>query len=121
MRLIVDGLDEVHPVKLVRATGGTFRSALWREVMAAMINRPLEVVSEAEGTALGAAALGLFALRRAATLEAALGQLVDPSGAEPVPVSADPALVDVYDASRETIAARTAELERVGRAFAASG
>jgi gluconokinase len=119
MRLIVDRLDEVHPVKLVRATGGTFRSQLWREVMAATVGRPLEVVSEAEGTALGAAALGLFALRRAATLEAALAQLVDPGGAEPVPVIADPAQVEVYDRSRTMVATRIAELERVGEAFAA--
>jgi gluconokinase len=117
MRLIVDRLSEVHPVGTVRATGGVFRSQLWRGVMAAMIGRPLEVVSEAEGTALGAAAVGLFGLGRATTLAQALAQLVDPHGAEPVP--ADPSLVAVYDRSRTAIAERIAELGPVGDAFGA--
>jgi gluconokinase len=121
MRLIVDRLSEVHPVRTVRATGGVFRSQLWREVMAAMIDRPLEVVSEAEGTALGAAALGLFALRRATTLGEALAQLVDPPGAEPLPVPVNPALVAVYDSSRAAITRQIAELGPVGEAFADSG
>jgi gluconokinase len=119
MRLIVDRLSEVDPVRIVRATGGVFRSELWRGVMAAMIGRPLEVVSEAEGTALGAAAVGLFALGRATTLAQALAQLVDPHGAEPMPVPADASLVAVYDRSRTAIAERIAELGPVGEAFAA--
>ena len=40
--------------------------------MAASLERPLYVVGDAEGTALGAAALGLFALGRADDLGGAL-------------------------------------------------
>jgi gluconokinase len=75
LRLIIDRLDRVEAVQAVRATGGAFRSSLWRESMAAAAGRPLYVLDEAEGTALGAAALGLWALGAAPSLEAALGQL----------------------------------------------
>jgi gluconokinase len=118
MRLIVDRLDGVHPVHSVRATGGVFRSPLWREVMAAMIGRPFEVVGEAEGTALGAAALGLFALQRAANLTDAVALLVDPRTAAAVPVDARSDLVAAYDRMRTRIPELITELGRVATAVA---
>jgi gluconokinase len=75
MRIIVDAVDEVEPVSVVHATGGCFRSSLRRDVMAATIGRPLHVVDGANGTVLGAAAHGLFAMGRAATLADAAQQL----------------------------------------------
>jgi gluconokinase len=103
MRIILDQLGEVKPVSSVRATGGVFRSALWREVMAATLGRPVHIVEGAEGTALGAAALGLFALGRAPTLTDAVARLADP-GAEPTtPVEADPQLVATYDRVRASV------------------
>ncbi|NUU25166.1 MAG: sugar kinase, partial [Streptomycetaceae bacterium] len=85
---IVRDLDRVHPVGAVRITGGAFRSALWRRVVAAVVDRPTVFASGAEGSALGAAALGLYALGRAPSLDAA-PVLLDPSTAEgePVPVT----------------------------------
>ena len=59
---IVDHLHRIEPVVSVRATGGTFRSQLWRQVLAAVLDRPLSIGGDAEDTALGAAALGLQAL-----------------------------------------------------------
>ena len=59
---ILDGLESVEPVTSIRATGGAFRSALWREVLAGVLDRPLTVTAGAEGSALGAAALGLHAI-----------------------------------------------------------
>ena len=53
--------------------------------MAATLDRPLYVVGDAEGTALGAAALGLFALGRAPDLGGAVAQLSDPAAAAPRP------------------------------------
>ena len=69
---IVDALDTVSPVESVRATGGPFRSSLWQNVMAATLARPFTVQPDAGGTALGAAALGWFALGGAPTLNDAL-------------------------------------------------
>ncbi|WP_347350743.1 gluconokinase [Intrasporangium sp.] len=72
---ILDGLDEVTPVTSIRGTGGVFRSDLWREILAAVLGRPLVVTAGAEGSALGAAALGLLAVGRATTLEQAVETL----------------------------------------------
>lgn len=72
---IVDGLDAVSPVTSVRATGGVFRSRVWREVTAGVLGHPLTVTGGAEGSALGAAALGLLAVGRASSLRDGLDQL----------------------------------------------
>ena len=120
MRLIVDRLNEIAPVHSVRATGGVFRSPLWREVMAAMLARPLQVVGEAEGTALGAAALGLFALGRAQGLRDAVSLLADPDAPAPPWVDADPQLVETYDRVRAEIPRQIRELDRVADLFAAA-
>ena len=52
----------INRVEEVRATGGVFRSPLWREVVAGVLNRPLVVTGAAEGSGLGAAILGALAL-----------------------------------------------------------
>jgi len=72
---IVADLDRVHPVTAVRATGGVFRSALWRAVLPAVLDRPVHLSSGEEGSALGAAALGLHALGRTPRPEDALALL----------------------------------------------
>lgn len=118
MRLIVDRLDAVARVELVRATGGVFRAGLWREVMAAMLARPLEVVGEAEGTARGAAALGLLALGLAPAPADALALLADPGAPGPPQVRADSEQVATYDRLRASIPGLVAELERVAGLFA---
>ncbi len=73
---VVDVLDTVAPVDRVRATGGAFRAPLWRTSVAAALRRPLSVGSDAEGGALGAAALALHALGHTARLEDAPALLV---------------------------------------------
>lgn len=100
---IVDGLDQVSPVTSVRATGGVFRSPVWRDILASALDRPLHVTGGAEGSALGAAALGMLAIGRTDTLRGALGALapalVDDEGEAVLP-TADPA---VYDRVRASI------------------
>lgn len=103
MRLILDRLDKVYPVSAVRATGGAFRSPLWRDLMAAALDRPLHIVGEAEGTALGAAALGLLALQRASSLHDALSSLASPDDRNSAPVEASPALVAAFAHLRSRI------------------
>ena len=59
---ILRRLRTIARVEEVRATGGVFRSALWRDVVAGVLNRPLIVTGAAEGSGLGAAILGAKAL-----------------------------------------------------------
>ncbi|WP_436791832.1 gluconokinase [Yinghuangia sp. YIM S10712] len=96
---IVDDLERVHPVTAVRVTGGAFRSPLWRSVVAATVDRPTVFTSGAEGSALGAAALALYALGCAPTLDAAPA-LLDPASAEGDVVVTSAADVDTYRAMR---------------------
>ena len=98
----------------VRVTGGTFRSALWREVMAAALERPLHVVGDAEGTALGAAALGLFALGRAPDLGGAARAALGPGGRrDRVRIDPDPALAATYRRQRAAVPALIGALAAV--------
>jgi gluconokinase len=103
---VVRDLDRVHPVETVRITGGAFRSALWRRVVAAVVDRPTVFTTDAEGSALGAAALGLHALGRAATPEAAAA-LLDPAYGAGEPVTVPEADARAYRARREAAIRRT--------------
>jgi gluconokinase len=96
MRVVLDRVDSVAHVTSVRATGGAFRSRLWRDVMAAALDRPLQIVEGAEGTALGAAALGLFAIGRAPSLDDAVMELAGPGDLQPAPVGVSEDLVATY-------------------------
>ena len=62
-------LRTIARVEQIRATGGVFRSDLWRVVTAGILNRPLVVTGAAEGSGLGAAILGARALGVVATFE----------------------------------------------------
>lgn len=116
---IVDQLDRLEHVREVRVTGGAFRSTLWREVLAAALDRPVTVIGQAEGSALGAAALGLVALGRADDLPAALAALSVPDDATMATTDPDPAMVAAYDRARRAIPSMLDQLDRVGRLFAA--
>ena len=99
-------VETVHPVREIRATGGVFRSDLWRDVLSGVLNRPLVVAAGAEGSGLGAAALGAWATGLAPDLSAALDLLADPdtlSGDEEV-IEPDPQRVEQYDALAEQVA-----------------
>jgi gluconokinase len=117
VRVILDRLDRVEPVTAVRATGGVFRSPLWREVMAASLGRPLVVEDGADGTALGAAALGLVALGRASSLLDAAEQLGVRPAAAVAPVAADRAWTATYDRQRVAVVEMVHQLDRAARAI----
>ncbi|XVQ15010.1 FGGY-family carbohydrate kinase [Spirillospora sp. CA-255316] len=108
---IVADLDRLQPVTTVRITGGAFHSPLWRSVVAAAVGRPTLFASGAEGSALGAAALGLHALGHAPRLDTAPA-LLDPSHADAQPVPASPADIKEYDDLRRTAASLIEELAR---------
>ena len=115
-RLVLDTLDALRPVTSVRATGGAFRSSLWAEVMAATIGRPFAVVGRAEGSALGAAALGLLALGRAGSLSDAVARL-SPNGLPAQPVEPDADLVAAYARTRASVPALLGALDRVATTY----
>jgi gluconokinase len=118
---IVDSLDSVAPVQSIRATGGPFRSELWRQVMAATLARPMSIEAEAGGTALGAAALGWYALGGVSSLTDALaavgGPEVDSSAPTVAVTSADLA---AYAQLRANVRALLDGYEQVATMFGPS-
>jgi gluconokinase len=113
---IVDHLHRIEPVVSVRATGGTFRSHLWRQVLAAVLDRPLYVGGDAEDTALGAAALGLHALGRCPQLEQALAMITGPQPSV-TRTDPDPVLVATYSRTRDLVRHFIAALDAVADLF----
>ena len=101
---VVDRLDQIEPVTSVRATGGVFRSPLWRDVMAAMLDRPLTIATDAGGSALGAAALGLYAVGLSPRLEDAPALLLPVPSADANEIHPDPSLVAAYADTRNAVA-----------------
>src|SRR5690606_32615272 len=116
MRLVLEELDAVAPVTSVRATGGAFAERLWRDVLAAMLDRPLIVVGGAEGTALGAAALGLYALGGADTLAGAVERLSN-DRMDLRPVDVEPTTVATYDRLRASVPDLVGRLAQVADRF----
>ncbi len=110
-------LDALLPVTSIRATGGVFRSALWRRVLTDVLERPITVTDGADGTALGAAALGLYALDRAPSLHAALDMLRTPE--DDPPTVPDPAAMEVYRLMRARIPALLGEYAATADLFGA--
>jgi gluconokinase len=114
---IMDRIDRIEPVTSVRVTGGVFRSSLWRDVLAAVLDRPLLSVGDAEGSALGAAALGLHALGRSPRLEDAVALLVPPEAVVTEHVQADASLVTVYVRARTAVPRLVDALDAVADLF----
>lgn len=115
---IVDALDTVTPIRSVHATGGPFRSSLWQHVMAATLARPLTIQADAGGTALGAAALGWYALGGAPNLAEALTALRGrgQESAQPV-VPVSPEDVATYARLRASVPALIAAYGQVAKMF----
>jgi gluconokinase len=122
LSMILEALDRIEPVTSVRATGGVFRSVLWRKILAATLGHPVTVTGAADGSALGAAALGLLALGRATTLTTAVEALGPGPEARPVeiPEVATPAEVAFYTGLRASVPGILAAYDEIGRLFAAS-
>lgn len=118
---IVESLDTVAPVHWIRATGGPFRSDLWRQIMAATLARPMSVEADAGGTALGAAALGWHALGGASSLTGALAAVGGPRVDSSAPtVDVTPRDVSTYAQLRASVRALIDGYEEVAAVFASS-
>jgi len=115
---ILTQLEEAVPVRSIRATGGVFRSPLWRTIVTDALDRPVTVTDGAEGSALGAAALGLLGIGRADSLEDAL-RLLRPDGeGDQQPTTPDPERVEVYSRLRTRIPALLADYHELADLFA---
>ncbi|MEU8183576.1 gluconokinase [Micromonospora sp. NPDC049047] len=108
-----DRLAELTPISRVRLTGGAFRHPLWRAVMAAVLDCPTDVAGKDDDAALGAAALGLFAIGLAADLTEAVA-LLDPEIVHGEPVAVDPCLTTTYRGLRAKLPVLRTVVGRVG-------
>jgi len=113
-----------HPVDEVRATGGFARSALWRQVLADTLGMPVRFPGGHQGSALGAAMLGMHALGELGSLDSMAGlvrmeSVVDPQDAA---VAAYAELRQVYSALYDALTPAWAALRRLagGRPQASS-
>ena len=94
-RALIDGVGQqlalvaeaIPDIGEIRATGGAFRSPIWAKVIAAALNRPLAMTTDAGGSGLGAALLGWRAIGALDSLATA-ADLITPVAT----VSPDPAL-----------------------------
>jgi len=76
MNAVLLVLEELigEPVR-IQATGGFARSALWRQMMADIFDRELEVPESFESSCLGAVILGLYGLGRIDSLDVVSGMV----------------------------------------------
>ncbi len=114
LALITRRLAAVRPVEVVRATGGVFRSPLWRQVVADALDLPVEIGDDAAGTALGAAALALVGLGLAGSPEAAADLLASEQHVDRV----EPVRPEVYRDLAARIPGLLAAYEPVAALFA---
>lgn len=117
MGVIADRIDTVVPIGAIRATGGTMRSRLWRQSLAAAVGRPMTVASAEDGSALGAAAVGLVALGAADDLEQARSLLTDDTAASADEQHVSDEEAAAATATRRRIAALGRGLHRVADAY----
>ena len=106
-----------NEVREVRATGGFARSELWRRILAAALGMPVGFAESDQGSAFGAALLGMEALGLVETIEHAaelvqIGEVVEPDPHDAA-VLAEllPTFAGLYDALEPTFRA----LASVGR------
>lgn len=75
-RLHVDALASAFPMHSVRLTGGASKSAIWSQLFADVLSRPVEVTTADESGALGVALLAGVASGTYGSLDEAVAQTV---------------------------------------------
>ena len=108
--------DAGNEVREVRATGGFARSDLWRQVLASALGMPVGFPAAEQGSAFGAALLGMEALGMVESIELAadvigLEDVVDP---DPADAATYASLLPVYAVLDEALATTFRELRRLG-------
>jgi gluconokinase len=96
--------DAGNEVREIRATGGFARSALWRQILADALGMPVGFPAGHEGSAFGAALLGMEGLGLVESIDVAadlvrIDDVVEPdAGAAGVYAEALPTFASLYDA-----------------------
>jgi gluconokinase len=105
LALVLESMRDCgNEVREVRATGGFARSALWRQILADALGMPVGFPAGHEGSAFGAALLGMQALGLVESLDVAadlvrIDDVVEPgSDAAEVYAQALPTFASLYDA-----------------------
>ena len=98
----------------ILASGGFARSVLWRQIMADIFDREVVIGKTTEASCLGAAVLGLYALKAIPSLDVAVAMAGLTEGNRP-----DPANTEKYRALAEIFARLPALLHDVYRDIAA--
>lgn len=80
--------DFTGETKQIQATGGFAHSPLWRQMMADIFNQPITIPQQHESSCLGAAILGLYALKQLDSLDASLEMIGATHQHQPNPVDA---------------------------------
>lgn len=107
LALVLQALGEAGvDVARIRATGGFSRSALWRQILASAFGRPIGFAASPEGSALGAALLGMTALGLHDSLDRAaeLVEVTDTQAPERHEAELYAQLLPVFDSSAEALA-----------------
>jgi gluconokinase len=103
--------DAGNEVREIRATGGFARSALWRQMLADVLGRAVGYPAGHEGSAFGAALLGMQALGIVDSIDRAaelvrIDELVEPDPAAAATYAElRPIFAGLYDALGPTFAA----------------
>jgi gluconokinase len=104
LALVLQAMEEAGvEVSAVRATGGFARNPLWRQLLADVLGRPIGFPATPEGSALGAAIIGMQALGIVDSLEVAaelvpVTQTESPSDAADVYTGLLPLYAALYEA-----------------------
>lgn len=112
--------DAGNEIRELRATGGFARSALWRQMLADALGMPVGFPDEHEGSAFGAALLGMEALGMIESIDVAadlvrLGDVVEPDAADAaVYARLLPTFAGLYDALGPAFRALGEESRRGG-------
>jgi gluconokinase len=70
LNLVLEALeDRIGKPKSIQATGGLAKSYLWRQILADVFAQEITVPASYESTCLGAAVLGLYALKKIPSLD----------------------------------------------------
>jgi gluconokinase len=103
-------------VREIRATGGFARSPLWRRILAGALGMPVGFPASHEGTAFGAALLGMEALGIVDSIEVAADLVQIDDVVEPDPADADAyaALLPTFDGLYDALEPTFRALQRFG-------
>jgi gluconokinase len=86
LNLVLQALQEcIGKPKSIQATGGLAKSHLWRQILADVFAQEITVPASYESTCLGAAVLGLYALKKIQSLNAVSQMLGASEQHQPLP------------------------------------